>query len=581
MGQSTSSTSVSNSNSTNRGTGQQSSIRSRPAGTTTERRRTCSGASSGYRPKPNQSHGPPTASRVSWPHHAIQPLDSPLQPANQQPSLSNFHFHKVHGKNIVLSGDGKTASRMGSFCNALVFSHRAIHVGEILHFELIQNTAGWSGVLRFGYTSQDPLSLRSNGIPKYACPDLTARPGNWAKAVRESCALHGNVLNFVLSEDGTVYFSVNQEHFIEFFNGVDTTRPTWGVIDVYGNTTGVRIVDTFPTSNRISSRGASMNSGFQDSLWLVSDFIPGSSRSSSAHSSSARSNTPKPESLPLHTTHGFNITLKEENVIADRKVTSVSGGITFTSRPVECNERVLVKVLAVNHCYIGHMGIGLTSCDPNSLDVDSLPLEAEDVCDRKEYWVMSRDYETLQEGACLGFTLGRDGRFHMTGPEGADHKVLMHVDTSTPLWMFFDLYGTTQTIKILGALKNKPPPPPPPIPDREANDINLNIFDEADGAVASTDSLDETEAVPTPPPRLSSTSSTNKPARRAPPPRPAKPPLRQDECTVCFENPPNAVFYRCGHVCCCLECGSKLKERGDPCPLCRAPIEDLIKFYKM
>ena len=196
-----------------------------------------------------------------------------------------------------------------------------------------------------------------------------------------------------------------------------------------------------------------MTSGFLDPLRLVSDLLPGGSQESPAQGSSGpRFSTPKPDPLQLHSKHGCNVVLGEERSVAERKATSVSGGIVFTSRPIQFNEKILLKVLVVNHCYIGHLGVGLTSCDPDSLDIDMLPLEAEDICDRKEYWVMTRDYDTLEEGACLGFIIGGDGRVHMTGPDGALDKVLMHVDTSTPLWMFFDLYGTTQTIKILGNL---------------------------------------------------------------------------------------------------------------------------------
>ena len=52
------------------------------------------------------------------------------------------------------------------------------------------------------------------------------------------------------------------------------------------------------------------------------------------------------------------------------------------------------------------------------------------------------------------------------------------------------------------------------------------------------------------------------------------------ECVVCFEGAAVAVFYKCGHVCCCIGCGQKLKMRGDPCPICRAPIDDVIRMYR-
>ena len=89
----------------------------------------------------------------------------------------------------------------------------------------------------------------------------------------------------------------------------------------------------------------------------------------------------------------------------------------------------------------------------------------------------------------------------------------------------------------------------------------------------------------------SSGASTSTKDRRTKPERPPSLPSRSsrdaskdndtnNECTVCFEAAANAVFYKCGHVCCCVGCGQKLKMRGDPCPICRAPIDDVIRFYR-
>ncbi len=111
----------------------------------------------------------------------------------------------------------------------------------MVHVELIQYTQGWSGVLRFGFTNTNPNILESSSLPKYACPDLTVKPGNWAKALRESYAKHANVLNFFVNAEGEVFYSINQTPFTVFFTGVDTSKPLWGLIDVYGNTTGVKI----------------------------------------------------------------------------------------------------------------------------------------------------------------------------------------------------------------------------------------------------------------------------------------------------------------------------------------------------
>lgn len=51
------------------------------------------------------------------------------------------------------------------------------------------------------------------------------------------------------------------------------------------------------------------------------------------------------------------------------------------------------------------------------------------------------------------------------------------------------------------------------------------------------------------------------------------------ECVVCMEKRRDALIYRCGHIAVCFECGQLLKERGRNCPICRAPIEDVVRTY--
>ena len=51
-------------------------------------------------------------------------------------------------------------------------------------------------------------------------------------------------------------------------------------------------------------------------------------------------------------------------------------------------------------------------------------------------------------------------------------------------------------------------------------------------------------------------------------------------CVVCFDRPADAVIYRCGHQCACLQCAYYMHHSRLGCPLCRAPIEDVIRVYK-
>jgi serine/threonine protein kinase len=43
------------------------------------------------------------------------------------------------------------------------------------------------------------------------------------------------------------------------------------------------------------------------------------------------------------------------------------------------------------------------------------------------------------------------------------------------------------------------------------------------------------------------------------------------ECVVCMSRP-RSVRFVCGHSSCCEDCAGILRDRGDPCPNCRAPI---------
>ena len=52
------------------------------------------------------------------------------------------------------------------------------------------------------------------------------------------------------------------------------------------------------------------------------------------------------------------------------------------------------------------------------------------------------------------------------------------------------------------------------------------------------------------------------------------------KCDVCLEGKKDMVIIPCGHMCACGLCARKLHARGDPCPICRGPIERVCRVYQ-
>ncbi|CCD67842.1 RING-type E3 ubiquitin transferase [Caenorhabditis elegans] len=386
---------------------------------------------------------------------------------------------------------------------------------------------------------------------------------------------------------------------------------------------------------------------------------------SSASESSMASRTDDSGKRPLrfHYVKGCHITLNPSRNIATRDQAEYSQGYVFTERPIKNNEKVMIMISQVQRLYEGGLAFGVTCCDPASIRVAGLPDDSSDLVEMPEYWVGIKDI-ALQPKAnsILSFWITDSGevKFEIDS-NGA--RTCLYVDNSLELYMYFDVYGSTLSIKMLGYIqvprshspaaretvkegpstRNEQPlsiprrparipdgapssssylapavpaRAPPPVPQ---SPLRVNVRDSLEGS-SSTPALSTTrptiddllgEIIPsTPPPVapravLGSSSSTSRlPNRSSPatttammsPPSFNPPPLpasfqrnegngaqevnEGDECTICMDAPVNSVLYTCGHMCMCFECGRRLLTTKGTCPICRAPVQDVIKTYK-
>lgn len=97
---------------------------------------------------------------------------------------------------------------------------------------------------------------------------------------------------------------------------------------------------------------------------------------------------------------------------------------------------------------MGSLSFGVTCCDPNTIGIGELPDDPNQLVDRREYWVMSRNVaEETKPGDVLVFSINHNGEV-LCSKNGGAEVVLMCVDHSQTLWGVFDIYGTTTQIVV-------------------------------------------------------------------------------------------------------------------------------------
>ncbi|CAF0722463.1 unnamed protein product [Rotaria sordida] len=64
----------------------------------------------------------------------------------------------------------------------------------------------------------------------------------------------------------------------------------------------------------------------------------------------------------------------------------------------------------------------------------------------------------------------------------------------------------------------------------------------------------------------------------------ASQPMNAGHCTICLTAIADTVLYRCGHLCVCYMCGLNLRQTRSTtvvkCPICRAPVDDILRVYR-
>ncbi|KAM6956088.1 E3 ubiquitin-protein ligase NEURL1-like [Aplochiton taeniatus] len=557
----------------------------------------------------------------------------PLQQCSRLASLPLLFHPSAKGSQIAMDMAQRTVKRQASFCNAITFSNRPIVLYEQVRLKITKRQCCWSGALRLGFTSKDPSRINPDNLPKYACPDLVSQSGFWAKALPEELSNEGNVIAFWVDKKGRVFYRINESSPMLFFSGVHASEPLWALIDVYGLTRGIQLLDTemvpldclrprsFTSAPRASARRHADDPRLSISLCDLSlqqqqhpelqeeeeeededEEEPhhplsssGSSSSSSCHGPQNSQNSQQCSLLPalldsdlrFHAVRGAHVVALDEQTVARREPRGEERTLVFTSRPLRCAETVFLKVTKAGATRLGSLSYGVTSCDPGSLRPSDLPHSPESLVDRKEFWAVCRVPAPLHSGDILGFVVNSEGEVLMSH-NGVSAGMQLCVDNSRPLWMFYGLHGAVTQLRILGSsLHAHPRGPsvpsspscalnPPALLHSGSSETNLNAQLNIHLHASLHASLNTAFS--------GSTGTTPSSPYSSHPQSPSFPPgpgSWSDECTICYENAVDTVLYACGHMCLCYPCGLKLKRMANACcPICRRTIKDIIKTYR-
>ncbi len=84
--------------------------------------------------------------------------------------------------------------------------------------------------------------LSTDNLFRFACPDLTSKEGNWAKALAERYCVQSSVLHFYVRDSGDMYYGINGVLKGLFLSGINTMLPLWVMVDIYGNSNALEFV---------------------------------------------------------------------------------------------------------------------------------------------------------------------------------------------------------------------------------------------------------------------------------------------------------------------------------------------------
>lgn len=154
-----------------------------------------------------------------------------------------LHFHRTtHGSSVTVSDDAMVVRRdVLCYGDGIAFSAQPLRPDCKVCVELSCTTM-WSGAIRIGVTCHNPNSMYQEELPRFSYPTLSDQEGYWVRPVSQKHTDPGNRLTVYITGSGQMNYYVNNEHKGILLNHLPTYTSLWLLIDLYGNTTGAKLV---------------------------------------------------------------------------------------------------------------------------------------------------------------------------------------------------------------------------------------------------------------------------------------------------------------------------------------------------
>ncbi|CAG9771302.1 unnamed protein product [Ceutorhynchus assimilis] len=364
-----------------------------------------------------------------------------------------MRFHDRCGSLVKLSNGNRTAERrrpLDEFNNGVVMTQRALRDSELFEIRIDRLVDKWSGSIEMGITTHNPNTLvfpatmtnmRSGTIMMSGCGILTNGKGTRREYGDFNLdeLSEGDRVGMMRKPDGNLHYFINGSD-----QGVAAQRvpsTVWGVIDLYGMTIKVSIVerDEREEQNLMTRKNTREQQSIVPEPQPVSDYY---------------------DRLTFHPNCGTHAEVINNGRTAHRPNASddFNNGVVLTARPLKTGEFFEIKLDKVVTKWAGSIEMGVTTHSPMELE---FPFTMTNV--RSGTWMMTGsgimhngtiiqeqygvNLDRLQVGDRVGLVRKENGQLHFF-VNGVDQGSAAS-NVPEKLYGVIDLYGQCVAVSLI------------------------------------------------------------------------------------------------------------------------------------